>query len=98
MKQWSKELREKTYIEIASMLTYTDPDGDRHWVIGTSFLPFARFKHIGGLKFGKMTIENASTNHKAPPETRNYIIECEDGTQEAFKTVDALIEAGWALD
>jgi hypothetical protein len=98
MKQWNEELRDRTYTEIANMITCTDPDGKLCWVIGTSLLSFARFMHIGGAKFGKMTLENAKANYKAPPETRSYVIECEDGTQEAFKTVDALIDAGWALD
>jgi hypothetical protein len=98
MKQWSEELRDRTYTEIVSMLTCTDPDGKLCWVIGTSLLSFARFKHISGVKFGKMTLENAIANYKAQPETRSYIIECEDRTEEVFKTVDALIEAGWVLD
>jgi hypothetical protein len=97
MKQWSKALKNKTYTEIADILTCECPGGELRWVIGTSLLPYARFKNIHG-KTGRMTVENASDNHRLPPEKRCYAIICDDGTEETFASVDSLIEAGWALD
>jgi hypothetical protein len=64
MRQWSEGLRNKTYTEIADMLTCTYPDGKLYWVIGTSLLPFAWFKHTSG-RFGRMTLENARENYKS---------------------------------
>jgi hypothetical protein len=97
MKQWSEELRNKTYTEIADMLTCEYPEGELRWAIGTFLLPYARFKNING-KTGKMTVENASDNQRLPPEKRCYVIICDDGTEESFASVDSLIEAGWVLD
>jgi hypothetical protein len=99
-KRWSENLRNKTYIEIADMLTCDDrddPKGSPYWVIGTSLLRFACLKHIDGT-FGKMTVENALENRLSPPEKRRYIIECEGGAVQTFLTVDELIDAGWVLD
>jgi hypothetical protein len=74
-----------------------DPDGPPYWVIGTSLLPFARLKCIDGVT-GKMAVENALENRKAPPEKRRYVIECDGGNIQTFSSVDELIDAGWALD
>jgi hypothetical protein len=100
MKQWSKELRDKTWTEIAEMFTCDDsdnPDGPPYWVIGSSLLRFARLKCIDGT-LGKMTVENALENRKNPPEKRRYVIECNGGGIQTFSTVDELINAGWVLD
>ncbi|MDR2483688.1 MAG: zinc-ribbon domain-containing protein [Treponema sp.] len=97
MKQWSEPLRTKTYIEIADMLTCEYPAGELRWVIGTSLLPYACFKNING-KYGRMTVENASDNHHAPPDQCCYEITRSDGAKETFPSVDSLIDAGWVLD
>ena len=92
MKTWSKELIDKTRQEIEDMLTYTDEDGRKHWLIGSSVLEIgANFKNIDGKRYGIMTVENALKDR--------YIIDLKNGGgQESFETVDALINAGWALD
>ena len=79
------------------MLTCEYPGGELRWAIGSSLLPYARFKNING-KTGRMTVENASDNYHAPPDQRHYEIICDDGTTETFPDVDCLIDAGWALD
>lgn len=94
-KVWSN-LQVKTYKEIANMITITQGD-ELLWVIGTSWVPYARLKHINN-KFGKMSCENAHKNYHAPPNERKYVIECEDGSIEEFANVDALIDDGWVLD
>ena len=92
MKTWSKELIDKTRQEIGDMLTYTDEDGKMHWLVGSSDLEIgAHFKNIDGKRYGIMKVENAYK--------KNYIIELKNGSeQESFKTIDELINAGWALD
>jgi len=92
MKTWSKELIDKTRQEIEDMLTYTDEDGKKHWLIGASDLEIgAHFKNIDGKRYGIMTVENALED--------KYIIDLKNsGGQESFETVDELINAGWALD
>jgi hypothetical protein len=70
------------------MLTCKSPDGEQLWVIGTSLLPYARFKNTNG-KTGKMTVKNAANNYHAPPEQRCYEIICDNGAKETFATVDA---------
>jgi hypothetical protein len=97
MKQWDKKLKNKTYTEIADMLTCESPDGELCWVIGTSLLSYARFKNING-KTGRMTVENALNNYHTPPKQCCYEIICDDDTKETFTTVDNLLEAGWVLD
>jgi len=96
-KEWSKELQEQTYTEITNMITMTTPEGELQWVLGSFCAPYARLKHINK-KFGKMSVENAHKNYHAPLQERNYIIQCEDGSIEEFKTVDELIDNGWVLD
>lgn len=92
MNTWSGKLIKQTREELEDMLTYTDPSGKLHWLIGSMDLKKgACFKNIDGKRFGIMTAENASSGR--------YTIDLRDnGRQECFETVDALIEAGWALD
>ena len=92
MKTWSKELIARTRLELEEMLSYTSDSGKLHWLIGSSDLEAgAHFKNIDGKRFGIMTPEDAYKD--------KYIISLKDSKeQEIFKTVDALIEAGWVLD
>lgn len=91
MKQWSKELVALTRRELESMLYYTDSSGKVHWLIGSlDLLQGARFKNYDGKRFGIMSPQNALSNA--------YIIELQNGKSEHYDSVDALIQAGWALD
>jgi hypothetical protein len=71
--------------------------GELYWLIGTSELREARFKHIDR-NTGFMTVENAVIAYHTNPSERRYIIERDDGGREEFRTVDMLIDNGWVLD
>ena len=88
MKTWSNEIIQQTRKELEEMLSYIAEDGKIHWLIGTHDLEKACFKNRD--RFGCMTAANA--------HARQYIIELEEGKQEQYPCVDALIEAGWVLD
>jgi hypothetical protein len=91
MKQWSEKLVELTRRELEDMLTYTDPSGSVHWLIGSMDLPHgAHFKNIDGKRFGIMNPKDALAG--------NYAIQIKSGGSEQYDSVDALIQAGWALD
>jgi hypothetical protein len=91
MKTWSKELVDLTRREIEDMLTYTDEGGNLRWLIGCMDLEAAHFKNIDGRRYGLMTAEDARNDR--------FIVRLKEGSgEENFATVDALIEAGWALD
>jgi hypothetical protein len=91
MKTWSKELLDTTRREIEEMLTYTDEGGNLHWLIGSMDLEAAHFKNIDGKRYGLMTAEDARNG--------KFVIRLKDSRdEENYASVDALIEAGWALD
>jgi hypothetical protein len=88
---WSAELTKKTRLELEDMLTVTDPDtGKKQWALGAMIVDAARFKNADGKRYGFMTVENALAD--------KWIIQREGGVEETYQTVDALLEAGWALD
>ena len=92
MKTWSTELIEKTRRELQDMLTYTDPSGKLHWLIGSIILDNGvHFKNIDGERFGIMFVDDAY-NGKYTISLKN------DAGQEIYETIDTLIDAGWALD
>ena len=92
MKTWSKELIDKTRQELEEVLTYTDPSGKLHWLIGSMDLDNgAHFKNIDGKRFGIMSVEDAYNG--------KYTILLKNSKgPETFETIDALIDAGWVLD
>jgi hypothetical protein len=88
---WSAELTKRTRLELEEMLTCTDPDtGKKQWALGSMVVDAARFKNADGTRFGMMTVENAAVD--------KWIIQLDGGGEESYETVDALLEAGWALD
>jgi hypothetical protein len=88
---WSAELTKKTRLELEDMLTVTDPDtGKKQWALGAMIVDVARFKNADGERYGFMTVENALAD--------KWIIQLEGGGEETYQTVDALLDAGWALD
>ena len=92
MRTWSKKLIDQTRQELEDMLTYTDPSGKLHWLIGSMDLDNgAHFKNIDGERFGIMLVEDAYSG--------KFIISLKNsGKHEVYETIDALIDAGWALD
>ena len=92
MKTWSKELIDITRQELEDMLTYTDPSGKLHWLIGSMDLDNgAHFKNIDRERFGIMSAEDAYNG--------KYTISLKNNKGlETFDTIDALIDAGWVLD
>jgi len=92
MKTWSKELIDKTQLELEDILCYTDENNKMHWLLGSQDLEIgAHFKNIDGKRYGVMTVENAYAG--------KYIIKLKNSQkQEIYKTVEALLCAGWVLD
>ena len=82
LKYWSSELREKT----RNALDRLDPAVFMH-------KNRAHLKHIelsGDEGFGWLSIQDALNN--------NLLIRSESGKIYSYKTIDELVESGWALD
>ena len=92
MNAWSNELIAKTRLELEDLITYTDSEGKQHWLMGSMDLDKgAHFKNSDGDRFGIMAVEDACNG--------NFIISIKESNEnESFKTIDALIHAGWVLD
>jgi hypothetical protein len=73
------------------MLTCTEAKtGKLQWALGSMVVDAARFKNTDGTRFGKMAVEHAAAD--------KWIIQLDGSGEESYETVDALLEAGWALD
>jgi len=92
MKTWSKELVDKTRLELEDIIYYTDENNKKHWLLGSYDLELgAHFKNIDGKRFGIMLVEDAYEG--------KYIIKLKNSQeQETHNTIGELLCSGWALD